>query len=71
MSVIAWRHRREIRMGLEPKRRLLEGFAFRYQTGFGRFAAGDVEQAMHSRRLGPAESRTAGQPEALLLHSND
>jgi hypothetical protein len=29
MSVIAWRHREKIRMGLAPKRRLLEGFAFR------------------------------------------
>ena len=69
MSVIAWRHRKKIRMGLAPKRRLWKDLLF----GSRRFRAvrdGDVERAMRlhdgSRRQPRQSRQTAAQPEAII-----
>ena len=68
MSIIAWRHPEEIRMGAPTFGRI----CFSVADGFGRFAAGDVERAMRShdgiRRKRRQSRQTAAQPEALLLH---
>ena len=66
MSVIAWRHPEEIRMGAPTFGRI----CFSVADGFGRFAAGDVERAMRlhdgSGRQPRQSRQTAAQPEAII-----